>query len=478
MGVSSNVLRKVFEVFVHRHGRVPPAATTMPGRRTWYAWNCCPRLQKQGPDSVHSWLVAVACAMSSFFALAGWRSLGFLFVAIQETFQVNRTEGSWPIVVLGALGYMTGFITGPLAQRFGGRPVISLGAAISSIGLMSSFFATTIGFLTFSLGVLHAIGTGMVFIVAPTIVSEHFVKNLGLAMGLNYAGVTAALFVFPKLLEYLVAGYGLRGALLICGAITMNGLAFSIFTGRPTWRVVAAGEDPVSTKLPPKAPEVERSHEIWHALTVFRSPMFYLIMYSFNAYCMSYDLYMSLFVDFASDRGVTVATALSVMAAGAVTEGVGRFTLPMAVDRSLITNNVALMLTLGAEAVAFLMLPFLHNHGLIFAVAILIGFIIGTAIVLFPVTLDYYFGHEKMSIAFGIVVASAGLQSFVRPSLIGHFRDRGGAYDWLFIICGVANVVAAALWMVALAWENSRRKNIALVEITPACAIISKTFTN
>ncbi|KAL3181508.1 hypothetical protein MRX96_008561 [Rhipicephalus microplus] len=146
---------------------VPPAATTMPGRRTWYAWNCCPRLQKQGPDSVHSWLVAVACAMSSFFALAGWRSLGFLFVAIQETFQVNRTEGSWPIVVLGALGYMTGFITGPLAQRFGGRPVISLGAAISSIGLMSSFFATTIGFLTFSLGVLHAIGTGMVFIVAP-----------------------------------------------------------------------------------------------------------------------------------------------------------------------------------------------------------------------------------------------------------------------------------------------------------------------
>ncbi|KAL1469735.1 hypothetical protein MTO96_040888 [Rhipicephalus appendiculatus] len=42
-----------------------------------------------------------------------------------------------------------------------------------------------------------AIGTGMVYIVAPTIISEHFVKNKGLAMGINYACVTAALFVFP-----------------------------------------------------------------------------------------------------------------------------------------------------------------------------------------------------------------------------------------------------------------------------------------
>ncbi|KAL1472464.1 hypothetical protein MTO96_039306 [Rhipicephalus appendiculatus] len=321
--------------------------------------------------------------MSSFFALAGWRSLGFLFVAIQETFQVNKTEGSWPIVIFGALGYMTGFITGPLAQSFYARPW------------------------------------------PPTIISEHFVKNKGLAMGLNYAGITAALFVFPKLLEYLVAAYGLRGALLICGAVTMNGVAFSIFTQRPTWRIVFAEENLVSAKVPPKATGGGKETRAMAGI----------------------------------DR-VTVATALSVMAAGAASEGIGRFTLPMAVDRSLLTNNVALMLTLGAEAVAFLLLPFLPTHGLIFAVAVTIGFIIGTAIVLFPVTLDCYFGHEKMSMAFGIVVASAGLQSFVRPSLIGHFRDKGGAYDWLFIICGVVNVVAAALWMVALAWESSRKKSM------------------
>ncbi|KAL1475771.1 hypothetical protein MTO96_037037 [Rhipicephalus appendiculatus] len=117
------------------------------------------------------------CLRSSLFLRNGCvaLSMGFLFVAILDTFQVSRTEASWPV----------------------------------------------------------AIGTGMVFIVAPTVISEHFVKNKGLAMGLNYAGVTVGLFVFPKLLEHLTATYGLRGALLMFGAICLNGLAFSLFTRTP-----------------------------------------------------------------------------------------------------------------------------------------------------------------------------------------------------------------------------------------------------
>ncbi|XP_049519470.1 monocarboxylate transporter 9-like [Dermacentor silvarum] len=313
--------------------------TTMPGCWARNGWNCCSRLPQHGPDSIHSWLVAGACALSSFFALAGWRSAGFLFIAILETFQVNRTEGSWPIVLMTALGYLAGFITGPLVHRFNARLVIIAGTAISSAGLLLSFFATTIGFMTFTLGVIHAIGTGVVFIVAPTVISEHFIKNEGLAMGLNFAGGTVGLFVFPKLLEYLTAAYGLRGALLIFGAVTMNGLAFSQFTRAPSKRKAAPDENEIAAQLPPKATGDEGANKRRHACTVLKSPVFYLIMYSFNAYCVCYEFYMSLFVDFASDRGVAVSTAVTVMAAGAVSEVLGRLTLPSAVDRGLMTNQ-------------------------------------------------------------------------------------------------------------------------------------------
>ncbi|XP_075744698.1 monocarboxylate transporter 9-like [Rhipicephalus microplus] len=444
----------------------------MAGRRKWYTWNCCRRLPQHGPDSVHSWLVAGACAMSSFFALAGWRSMGLLFVAMLNTFHVTRVEASWPIVVLGALGYMAGLITGPLAHSFHASRVMIAGAAMSSIGLMLSFFATTTGFLIFSLGVVHAIGTGMVYIVAPTIISEHFVKNKGLAMGLNYAGVTAALFVFPKLFEYLITAYGLRGALLISGAITMNGFAFSLFSRTPYWRKAVVKDIENFAGLTAKSIESQRNNKLRHLFAVFKSPMFFLLMYSFNAYAMSYDFYMSLFVDFACDRGVLMSTAVTVMAAGAVSEGFGRFMLPIAVDRNLLKSSVALTITLCVEAFAFLLLPFLNSHELIFTVAVGIGFVIGTGIVIFPVTLEYYFGHEKMSVAFGIVVASAGLQSFLRPSLIGYFRDEGGAYDWLFVICGMVNVVAVALWIAVLGRECCRKDRSAVVENTPAGSLI------
>ncbi|XP_070389716.1 monocarboxylate transporter 13-like isoform X2 [Dermacentor albipictus] len=434
------------------------AEGTMPRCCSWDRWNYCSRMPQHGPDSVHSWLVAGACAFSSFFAMAGRRSAGFLFVATLETFQVNRTEGSWPIMAMGAVVYLAGFITGPLAHRFNARPVIIAGAVISAAGAILSFFATSIGFMTLTLGVIHAIGSGMVFIVAPTIISEHFVKNKGLAMGVNFAGVTAGLFVFPKLLEYLTATYGLRGALLIFGAVIMNGLAFSLFPRTPAWRKASRGKNELAAQFPSKAIGDNGTNELRHALTVFKSPVFYLIIYSFNAYCFGYECYMSLFVDFACDRGVTLSTAVTVMSAGAISEIFGRFTLPAAGDRGLLSIKTAVVLTLAAEAVTFLVLPLLRSQGLIFTVAIVIAFIIGTAMVIFPVTLASYFGYEKMSVSFGIVVGSAGMLSFVKPSLIGHFRDRVGAYDWLFVICGLLNGVGAALWIVVLALERSRSK--------------------
>lgn len=48
-----------------------------------------------------------------------------------------------------------GLITGPLAHRFTARPVIIAGALIASVGAMLCYFATTIEFLTVTLGVVH-----------------------------------------------------------------------------------------------------------------------------------------------------------------------------------------------------------------------------------------------------------------------------------------------------------------------------------
>ncbi|KAL1462121.1 hypothetical protein MTO96_027283 [Rhipicephalus appendiculatus] len=60
------------------------------------------RILRYGPDSMHSWMTAGACCLSSFFASSAGRSGGFIFVAVQENWQTNRRDAAWPVLMMTA----------------------------------------------------------------------------------------------------------------------------------------------------------------------------------------------------------------------------------------------------------------------------------------------------------------------------------------------------------------------------------------
>ncbi|XP_070389560.1 monocarboxylate transporter 2-like isoform X3 [Dermacentor albipictus] len=413
-------------------------------------WKCPGQLPRHGPDSVHSWTVAGCCAMACFCSMAGRRSSGFLLVAFLDTFQVNRSEASWPVMLLSALLCLSGLVGGPLAHRFTARPVLIAGSALSSIGAMLSFFATNIDIMKITIGVIHAIGAGMVFVASPTIISEHFVKHKGLATGVYFLGATVAAFVFPKLLEYLYDQYGLHGTLLIFGGVLMNGLAFSLFPRTPEWS--AGAERSASSAENDK-------HGTWrHGMSVFRSPILYLFMYSFIVQSFGYECYIALFIDFAVDRGATLSTAVTVYAMGAIPEAFARLLLPAAVDRGLLSNKALMVIVFAGQGLILLVLPFLYMHGLIFAASVGTACTIGAGMIVIPVTVACYFGVERMSMSYGIIVASAGMFSFGKPTVIGYFRDSRGAYDILFLICGSLTVAAALMWSLVFLLEARQER--------------------
>lgn len=423
-------------------------------------WKCCGQLPQHGPDSVHSWIVAGCCAMACFCSLAGRRSSGFLLVAFVDTFHVNRSEASWPVMLLSALLCLSGLVGGPLAHRFTARPVLIAGSALSSIGAMLSFFAANIDIMKVTIGGIHAIGAGMVFVAAPTIISEHFVKNKGLATGVYFLGATLAAFVFPKLLEYLYDTYGLHGTFLIFGGVLMNGLAFSLFPRTPEWRrSVPVGQKQDSAKQSPSSSSEDEKCGTWrHGASVFKSPILYLFMYSFIVQSFGYECYIALFIDFAVDRGASLSTAVTVYAMGAIAEAFARLLLPAAVDRGLLSNKALLVIVFAGQGVILLVLPFLHIHGLIFAASVGTACTIGAGMIVIPVTVACYFGVERMSMSYGVIVASAGMFSFGKPAVIGYFRDRKGAYDILFLICGALTVMAALMWSLVFLIEARQER--------------------
>lgn len=61
-----------------------------------------------GPDGAESVRMAVVLLLMSFLTSAGFRSAGFLYVGIMDTYGVSRQEASWPLSLIGATTNLAG----------------------------------------------------------------------------------------------------------------------------------------------------------------------------------------------------------------------------------------------------------------------------------------------------------------------------------------------------------------------------------
>ncbi|KAK8768234.1 hypothetical protein V5799_015302 [Amblyomma americanum] len=423
--------------------------------------------------------ISVACSLSTFFGVAARRSAGFLYVAILHTYNATRSEAAWAVIIMTGIISLAGLISGPIAHKYTARPVTLVGGFIAALGLMLCYFATRIEHLIMSLGILHAIGSGLVFVVIPTVINEHFVRYRGLAMGINFAGSTMATFVFPKMLEVLTDTYGFRAAMLMFGAVSLNSVAFSLFLRQPAWLkrhlAAEAKASEAAAQIASDGSAVRRASfsngdphagkgrktstpgSLRHALTVFSCPMFYVVAYSYIAFIFACECYISLLVDFAADKGISFSRAITMLSLSSVADLVGRLTLPLAADRGYITRQTLLTVTFFNLGTLFVLLPLASSYAAVFAFATAIAFFIGVAICLFSVLLAEYVGLDRVSMAYGMVSGFSGVTSLFKPLIIGYFRDHVGAYDNLFIICGSGVIVGGFIWM-AIRFVHSLRR--------------------
>ncbi|KAL1417847.1 hypothetical protein MTO96_026487 [Rhipicephalus appendiculatus] len=373
--------------------------------------------------------LSVACSLSTFFGVAARRSAGFLYVAIIHTFDATRSEAAWAVIIMTGIISLAGLISGPIAHKYTARPVAITGGVIAALGLMLCFLATRIEHLIMSLGILHAIGSGLVFVVIPTVINEHFVRYRGIAMGINFAGSTMATFVFPPdagsfhlYPEWLKR----RQETQTKAAATAAEISADANTA---CKAPNGSLEPVNGNLPKKnTRKAPVPGSFRHALTVFSCPMFYLVAYSYIAFIFAFECYISLLMDFAIDKGVSVSRAVTMISLSSIADLVGRLTLPLAADRGYISRQTLVTVT-------FLCL--------------------GSLFVL--VLLAEYVGIDRVSMAYGMVSGFSGVTSLFKPLIIGYFRDVVGAYDKLFIICGSGVVLGGFMWIAVRLRDITKR---------------------
>ncbi len=90
------------------------------------------------------------------------------------------------------------------------------------MGFLTSYFAPTIEVLYLTLGAAVGFGSGLIQIVDYTIIPYYFDKKLGMATGITQTGTSVGIFLFSAINEVLVTTYGLKGSMLILGAVALH----------------------------------------------------------------------------------------------------------------------------------------------------------------------------------------------------------------------------------------------------------------
>uniref|UniRef100_V5GF66 Putative monocarboxylate transporter n=1 Tax=Ixodes ricinus TaxID=34613 RepID=V5GF66_IXORI len=86
--------------------------------------------------------------------------------------------------------------------------------------------------------------------------------------------------------------------------------------------------------------------------------------------------------------------------------------------------------------------------------SVVAGWCNGSTLTLIPVLLMDIVELSEYGVCYGVSSFAVGVLGFLRPSMIGHYRDKLGDYEGLFFLLAQCTLVLAFFWMCASAYDR------------------------
>jgi len=255
--------------------------------------------------------------MTASRSFLGWQMVGVAFVAqflasgamlsafsnfvmpVSETFEVSRGTVVLGVpMAIGAIGLLGPFI-GRMLDRGHARRLMTIGALLSSAGLILISRAESLPVVAFLYGGCVCLGAAL-FGPMPsmTLVASWFIRRRGLALGLTFAGATLVSYLGPVSAEYWIETQGWRAAVSYFGAIVA-------LVGVPTFWLFTIGRPEEVGQLPDgERPDSEPVASIGSlsAGELARDPRLWLLAVGFGLILTSPIVLLTLLVPFAKDE--------------------------------------------------------------------------------------------------------------------------------------------------------------------------------
>lgn len=355
----------------------------------------------KGIDSAAGWVVVAATVTATFAVFGVAYSFGAVFTTIREEFGVGKGQASLFFAITTFIYFVLGVFTGRIADRYGPRPVLLVGAAAMGTGLFLTSLVNniTVGYLTYGLGV--GIGVGCAYVPMVATVGGWFERDRTKAMGVAVAGIGLGTLVGAPLAKRLVLSYGWRTTFVILGIGSAALLALASLGAR---RPPGSG---AQDSPPPLRVLLSDARFLWlYTSMVFLSCGLFVPM-----------VYLD---DYLESRG-KAGGALLIGIIGA-TSVVGRLALgAIAAKADLMRLYQLCVAALGASYVIWIVAG--SNYTLLVIFAICMGTAYGGWIALSPAVIAHLFGPVGLGGVLGALYTSAGIGGLIGPPVIGVLID-------------------------------------------------------
>jgi oxalate/formate antiporter len=378
---------------------------------------------------------------------------------LNQKLGTTLAELQWTVSLLIILQTWFSPFQAYLVDRFGPRPLISVGALLSGVSWILSASVDNIWALYFTYGVLGGFGTGIIYVGIIGLMVRWFPDRRGLATGLAAAGYGFGAFFTSFPIDSMIKSSGYAHTLVVWGIIQgVIGILAAQWLRTPPENY----QPPAAAA--PTAIAAQQTRRSYTPREMLQSPVFYLLFVMMSMMSTSGLMVVFNVGPFAKDFGVANALVLG-MAALPLSLTLSRFTNGLTrpffgwvSDHIGRENTMALAFSL--ECVAILILfAFIDRPALFVVLTGLVFFGWGEIFSLFPSTLTDTFGPKYAATNYGFLYIAQGVGSILAGPAAAFLKQTTGSWTSVFIVVAVLDAITALLAITVL--RAMRRKHLA-----------------
>lgn len=392
----------------------------------------------------YGWVVVAAAFVVMFVGFGAAYTFPAFFAPMQQEFSATRGEVSLVFSVAGFLYFILGAASGPLADRFGPRPVIAGGILCIALGMAAASQARSLLAVLLAYGIGVGVGVGFSYVPAIAAVQRWFLRKRGQASGIAVMGIGLGTMLMPPLAAWMIAALTWRGAYLALavGVALLGGAAALAIRANPA----QLGLRPDGEPQPPDAQDLEPASAPAPGFVLaeaVRHPVFWTLYLGNAFYCIGTFVPFVHLAAYAHDRGLTAAQGVWLVGLIGLGSTCGRFLLGGVADRLGRGRALACTMFLSGAMMGFWL--WVDSFGGLAVFAVGFGMFYGGFVALIPAYTIDLFGARAASAIIGVLYTSVAFGTLVGPTLAGFAFDSSGSYVLPIALCSAASVVAASV---------------------------------